>query len=36
MTTATGHPYVVCTEEIFHGAPFVSGTCTPVRAIVEL
>jgi uncharacterized protein (DUF433 family) len=36
MTTATGHPYIVCTEEILHGAPIVTGTRTPVRAIAEL
>jgi uncharacterized protein (DUF433 family) len=36
MTTATGHPYIVCTEEILHGAPIVAGTRTPVRAIAEL
>jgi uncharacterized protein (DUF433 family) len=36
MTTATGHPYIVCTEGILHGAPIVTGTRTPVRAIAEL
>ena len=36
MTTATQHPYVVCTEEILHGAPIIGGTQTPVRAIAEL
>jgi uncharacterized protein (DUF433 family) len=36
MTTATRHPYIVCTDEILHGAPIVSGTRTPVRAIAEL
>jgi uncharacterized protein (DUF433 family) len=36
MTTATRHPYIVCTESILHGAPIVSGTRTPVRAIAEL
>lgn len=36
MTTATSHPYIVCTEEILHGAPIVAGTRTPVRAIAEL
>ena len=36
MTTATRHPYIVCTEDILHGAPIVTGTRTPVRAIAEL
>ncbi|MEQ1656153.1 MAG: DUF433 domain-containing protein [Nitrospira sp.] len=36
MTVATSHPYIVCTEEILHGAPIVSGSRTPVRAIAEL
>jgi uncharacterized protein (DUF433 family) len=36
MTTATSHPYIVCTEEILGGAPIVTGTRTPVRAIAEL
>ena len=36
MTTATQHPYVVCTDEILHGAPIIAGTRTPVRAIAEL
>jgi uncharacterized protein (DUF433 family) len=36
MTTATQHPYIVCTEEILQGAPIVTGTRTPVRAIAEL
>ena len=36
MTTATGHPYIVCTEEILNGAPIVAGSRTPVRAIAEL
>lgn len=36
MTTATRHPYIVCTEDILSGAPIVTGTRTPVRAIAEL
>jgi uncharacterized protein (DUF433 family) len=36
MTIATSHPYIVCTEEILHGAPIISGSRTPVRAIAEL
>ena len=36
MTTATKHTYIVCTDEIFHGAPIIAGTRTPVRAIAEL
>ena len=36
MTIATSHPYIVCTDEILHGAPIVSGSRTPVRAIAEL
>lgn len=36
MTTATSHPYIVCTEEILQGAPIVTGTRTSVRAIAEL
>ena len=36
MTTATSHPFIVCTEDILHGAPIVAGTRTPVRAIAEL
>ena len=36
MTTATSHPYIVCTDESLHGAPIVAGTRTPVRAIAEL
>jgi len=36
MTTATRHPYIVCTENILHGAPIIAGTRTPVRAIAEL
>ena len=36
MTTATQHPYIVCTDEILHGAPLIAGTRTLVRAIAEL
>jgi uncharacterized protein (DUF433 family) len=36
MTTATQHPYIVCTDDILHGVPIVAGTRTPVRAIAEL
>ncbi|MEK9141124.1 MAG: DUF433 domain-containing protein [Nitrospirota bacterium] len=36
MTTATQHPYIVCTTDILQGAPIISGTRTPVRAIAEL
>lgn len=36
MTTTTGHPYIVCTEEILNGVPIVTGTRTPVRTIAEL
>ena len=36
MTTATSHPYIVCTDDILHGAPIIAGTRTPVRAIAEL
>lgn len=36
MTTATGHPYIVCDETILNGTPIVAGTRTPVRAIAEL
>ena len=32
----TRHPYVVCVENVLHGAPIVAGTRTPVRAIAEL
>ena len=35
MTTATGHPYIVNNDQILGGEPIVSGTRTPVRAIVE-
>ena len=36
MTTATQHPYIVCSDEILHGVPIIAGTRTPVRAIAEL
>ncbi|MDF0676803.1 MAG: DUF433 domain-containing protein [Nitrospira sp.] len=36
MTTATRHPFIVCTDEILQGAPIIAGTRTPVRAIAEL
>jgi uncharacterized protein (DUF433 family) len=36
MTTATRHAYIVCTSDILQGAPIISGTRTPVRAIAEL
>ncbi|NOT97382.1 MAG: DUF433 domain-containing protein, partial [Nitrospira sp.] len=33
MTTATSHPYIVCTEDILHGAPIISGSRTSVQTI---
>ena len=36
MATVTGHPYIVSDQAILNGAPIVSGTRTPVRAIAEL
>ena len=36
MATATDHLYIVRDESILSGEPIVSGTRTPVRAIVEL
>lgn len=36
MTTATQHPHIVRTDEILQGAPIITGTRTPVRAIAEL
>ena len=36
MTTATSHPFIVCTDEILQGVPIITGTRTPVRAIAEL
>jgi uncharacterized protein (DUF433 family) len=36
MTTATTNRYIVTDESILGGEPIISGTRTPVRAIVEL
>jgi uncharacterized protein (DUF433 family) len=36
MTHATGHRYIVTDDAILGGEPIVTGTRTPVRAIVEL
>ena len=36
MVTSTGHRYVVSDPAILNGEPIISGTRTPVRAIVEL
>ena len=36
MATVTGHPYIVSDQGILNGAPIVSGTRTPARAIAEL
>jgi uncharacterized protein (DUF433 family) len=36
MTTTTGHKYIVRDPAILGGEPIISGTRTPVRAIVEL
>ena len=36
MTTSTQHRYIVRDPQILSGEPIVSGTRTPVRAIVEL
>lgn len=30
MTAATRHPYIVCTEDILHGAPIVTVTLAQV------
>ena len=35
MATATEHLYIVTDERILSGEPFIKGTRTPVRAIVE-
>jgi len=35
MTTFTGHPYVAHDDSILNGEPIITGTRTPVRAIVE-
>ena len=36
MLQATGHFYIVTSDEILSGEPIINGTRTPVRAIVEL
>ena len=36
MTTGTTNRYIVTDESILGGEPIISGTRTPVRAIVEL
>lgn len=36
MTQSTAHRFIVSDPEILGGEPVVSGTRTPVRAIVEL
>ncbi len=36
MTTASTNRYIVTDENILGGEPIISGTRTPVRAIVEL
>ena len=36
MTTSTQHRYIVRDPQILSGEPIISGTRTPVRAIVEL
>lgn len=36
MTFATEHCYVVRNDDILGGEPIITGTRTPVRAIVEL
>lgn len=35
MTTLTGHRYVAHDDSILNGEPIITGTRTPVRAIVE-
>lgn len=35
MIKTTAHPYIVHNEKILGGEPIVTGTRTPVRAIVE-
>ncbi len=35
MTTATEYKYIVKDENILQGEPIITGTRTPVRAIVE-
>ena len=36
MATSTAHRYIVRDGQILGGEPIISGTRTPVRAIVEL
>jgi uncharacterized protein (DUF433 family) len=36
MVTATEHLYIGTDEQILEGEPIITGTRTPVRAIVEL
>ncbi len=36
MAVLTGHKYITKDERILGGEPIISGTRTPVRAIVEL
>jgi uncharacterized protein (DUF433 family) len=36
MAHVTGHRYVISSDDILGGEPIISGTRTPVRAIVEL
>lgn len=36
MTTATANRYIVTDKSILGGEPIITGTRTPVRAIVEL
>jgi len=35
MIETTEHPYIVKNDEILSGEPIITGTRTPVRAIVE-
>jgi uncharacterized protein (DUF433 family) len=36
MAHVTGHRYVISSDDILGSEPIISGTRTPVRAIVEL
>lgn len=36
MSTATGHRYISTDPRILGGEPIVTGTRTPVRAVVEI
>ena len=36
MSTVTQHRYVIMDERILGGEPILSGTRTPVRAVVEM